>query len=153
MDVTLAVLLAIILGILALLGAAISKILADEFKAWSPWLVARIIAIAAMQMPESERERVREEWFGWVQDIPGDLGKLLTATGFLWGAAKIGGISALFSTFIRTWRYLDADVVLVAIFMVVLFGTYSNLILISFSLWVVGWQIGRALKRRTKRHR
>lgn len=121
MDVSLALLLAFIFGFCALLGAVFSKILADEFKAWAPWLVARIIAFAAMQMPKDERERVREEWSAWVRDVPGDLGKIFAAIGFVWGAVRIAG--SIFAYLRRFWRFaIENGVVIIAGFMGMAWG-------------------------------
>lgn len=73
----------VVLGILALVASALSKILADEFKAWRPALVAKIVGLAVSLMPYHERDRYVEEWSAYVDEVPGDLGKLLTATGLI----------------------------------------------------------------------
>jgi hypothetical protein len=67
----------------------ISRFCADEFKAWSPWLVQRLITAAVRKLPEGQQERYREEWSGHVADIPGEVGKLFTALDFLRAATVI----------------------------------------------------------------
>jgi len=80
-----------ILGALSLLGAAFSKLLADEFKAWVPTLVASIIAIAVRIRQPSQRERPAEEWTSHINEFPGDLSKIVAACGLVWAALKIDG--------------------------------------------------------------
>jgi DNA-binding NtrC family response regulator len=76
-------------GVLALLGACGSRLLADEFKAWVPSVVDRIISFAVRRAPQHLRERLAEEWRGHVNDTPGDLGKLVVASGFIWASGKL----------------------------------------------------------------
>jgi hypothetical protein len=56
------------LALLGILVTAISRQLADEFKAWTPWLIGHIIRRAVCQLPENERERFAEEWQSHVDD-------------------------------------------------------------------------------------
>jgi hypothetical protein len=76
-------------GVSALLVACSSRLLADEFKAWVPSVVDRIISFAVSRAPEHLRERLAEEWRGHVNDTPGDLGKLVAAFGFVWASGKL----------------------------------------------------------------
>ncbi|MGI8570363.1 MAG: hypothetical protein ACR2KT_15590 [Methylocella sp.] len=73
-----------------LLGAAASRQLADEFKAWTPRLVDVIIRRAVRQLPENQRERFAEEWPSHVDQIPGEVGKLIATFGFLLACWKMG---------------------------------------------------------------
>jgi hypothetical protein len=68
---------------LGLLAAAFAKILADEFKAWSPTIVSAVVITASRIMPPTERDRAAEEWAADVADIPGDLSKILYALGLV----------------------------------------------------------------------
>lgn len=68
-----AVIISLFLGII---GAVISRQLADEFKEWTPWIVARLIKRAVAKLPEDCQERSREEWHSHVNDIPGMSEKL-----------------------------------------------------------------------------
>jgi hypothetical protein len=74
-------------GVLTLLVACSSRLLADEFKAWVPSLVDRIIFFAVSRA--HLRERLAEEWCSHVNDTPGDLGKLVAAFGFVWASRKL----------------------------------------------------------------
>ncbi|TBA86287.1 sugar transferase [Rhizobium ruizarguesonis] len=82
-------LIAVIIIVCGVLGSAFSKILADEFKAWRPNIVRRMIGIAASLLSDADRDRYHEEWSAYVEDVPGDLGKLFSASGFVWAAARM----------------------------------------------------------------
>ncbi|MBY5838071.1 sugar transferase [Rhizobium leguminosarum] len=82
-------LIAVIIIVSGVLGSAFSKILADEFKAWRPNIVHRVIGIAASLLSNADRDRYHEEWSAHVEEVPGDLGKLFSAIGFLWAAARM----------------------------------------------------------------
>jgi exopolysaccharide production protein ExoY len=79
----------ILVAALTLIGAAFSKLLADEFKSWAPWLVSSILAVAVRTLPPSRRERCEEEWKSHVDTLPGDLSKLIVACGFVFAAWRI----------------------------------------------------------------
>ena len=78
-----------LLGMLGVFGAVFSKLLADEFKAWAPSLVAHIIAAAVRKLPAAKRERFSEEWKSHVNEVPGDISKIAAACGCLSAAWKI----------------------------------------------------------------
>ena len=82
-------LIAFILIIGGILGSAFAKILADEFKAWRPTVVHRLIGIAASLLSGDDRERYQEEWSAYVEEVPGDLGKLISAGGFVFAAMRM----------------------------------------------------------------
>jgi hypothetical protein len=71
------------------IGAALSQQLADELKAWTPWLVRRIIQFDVALLPQSQRERFSEEWMSHINEVPGEIGKLITALGFLLAVRKM----------------------------------------------------------------
>ncbi|MBV9990629.1 MAG: hypothetical protein JOZ72_04985 [Alphaproteobacteria bacterium] len=75
---------AIVTGIVC---AAVSQQLTDEFKAWTPWLVQRLLNRAVRRLPESLRARFEEEWTSHIDEVPGHFGKLVEAAGFI-GASK-----------------------------------------------------------------
>ncbi len=58
----------LVVGILGIFGACMSKLLADEFKAWAPSVVDQIIFFAVGRAPHHLRERLAEEWRGDVND-------------------------------------------------------------------------------------
>jgi hypothetical protein len=71
----------------AILAAALSNQIADEFKAWTPWLTRRLIELWVSKLPrgiedrdgENLRDRYREEWTRLIDDTPGQIGKLVEA--------------------------------------------------------------------------
>jgi lipopolysaccharide/colanic/teichoic acid biosynthesis glycosyltransferase len=73
----------VLLGALAMLGAVCVKVFADEFKAWAPTIVAKIVGAAVRTLPPELRERFSEEWLSHIDQIPGDLGKFAGACGFV----------------------------------------------------------------------
>jgi hypothetical protein len=69
--------LVVLLG--PILASAISRQLVDEFKAWVPWLTRNLIMIAACLLPETERARRTEEWASHLEEVPGEIGKIVFA--------------------------------------------------------------------------
>jgi hypothetical protein len=82
-------LLAVLTIVASVFAAALSDQLADEFRAWTPWLTQWLIDRAASKLPEPLRDRYKEEWASHVADIPGQVGKLLVAASFLRAASAI----------------------------------------------------------------
>jgi hypothetical protein len=68
---------------------AVSRQLSDEAKAWVPWLIRRLVQHAVRKLPVDERERFAEEWPAVVNEIPGDVGKLIFAMRLLVGSRKL----------------------------------------------------------------
>jgi len=100
----------VVLFLAGVLGTAFSQQLADEFKAWIPWVVRRVIQRALAQLPEDQRERFQEEWRSHVDEVPGEIGKLYVALGCLFAARKMASIlvadveqSAVTELFTRTF--------------------------------------------------
>jgi hypothetical protein len=77
------------LFVVAVLTAALARVLAEEISAWSPSLVRRLIKLAVRRLPESKRERFEEEWESHVNEVPGLLGKFFVAAGFVVAAYDI----------------------------------------------------------------
>jgi len=98
--------MALVIAVGAFVGsivlAALSSLLVDEIKARTPTIVRKLIAIAVGQLPKSQRERFDEEWRSHTDDVPGPLGKIVTASGFLVAAYRL---SWLFEEQ-RTLQYL-----------------------------------------------
>jgi hypothetical protein len=82
----------VIMTVVSIATAASSKILADEFTAWRPHLTKKLITLAVRRLPEEQCERYREEWLSYVEEIPGELGKLLAAVGLLWAGIKLRSV-------------------------------------------------------------
>jgi len=76
-------------GVVGIFGAAVSRQLTDEFKAWTPWLINHIIQRAVRQLPENQQERCEEEWRSHINEIPGEVGKLISAMDLLRASWKI----------------------------------------------------------------
>lgn len=66
----------------AIICGAVGRQATREFTAWTPWIIERLIRRAVTKLPESQRERFEEEWRGHIDEIPGDIGKLVAAVGF-----------------------------------------------------------------------
>jgi len=80
---------AVSLFVLGIISTAISRLLADEFKAWNPLIVRRLIQHAVTRLPENQRVRFDEEWSSHINEIPGEIGKLFAAFGFSLAARRI----------------------------------------------------------------
>lgn len=74
--------------LLALLGAVATGILKDEAVAWLPRLTQKLLNIAVERLPENPRERYREEWSAHINEMPGNISKLLVSCGCLFASAK-----------------------------------------------------------------
>jgi hypothetical protein len=82
----------ILAAALTLIGAAFSKFLADQFKAWAPTIVSSILAVAVSALPPAQRDRAAEEWTSHVNDLPGDLSRVVFACGCILAALKINDL-------------------------------------------------------------
>jgi hypothetical protein len=76
-----------ICGLIAV--GAVSILLAEEFRAWMPWLIERLIRRAVRALPMDKRERYGEEWRSHLNEIPGEFGRLIVAIGCAKAANKI----------------------------------------------------------------
>jgi hypothetical protein len=77
------------LWILGVFGATLSRLLSDECKAWIPCFIKWIIRSAIAVLPEEQRERYKEEWQSHIDEIPGDISKIVTALGFMRAAKRM----------------------------------------------------------------
>jgi hypothetical protein len=84
-----ALITAVFLFLVGTLGSGLSRLLTDEFKAWIPWIIQRVIRRAIVRLPPAQRERFEEEWQSHVNEVPGEIGKLTAALGFLKAARKM----------------------------------------------------------------
>ncbi len=66
----------------AVAASIVAAVAVSEFRAWSPWLVERFLRISIRLLPEGLRDRLNEEWRGHLEEVPGDIGKLLASVGF-----------------------------------------------------------------------
>jgi hypothetical protein len=107
----------------AIISAVILPLLLSEFSEVSPWMARRLLVWAAVHVGDPRRaERYREEWLAGLQDVPGNLTKLVKALSivcytvpvmhwhlkgsfYLWPARKLGD-AFLALTFPRIRRRL-----------------------------------------------
>ena len=76
--------------LLSTIGSGILvKVVADEFKAWNPKLTGYLVKRAVRRLPLLERERYEEEWTANLDDVPGDLSKMLYAMSLQRAAFRI----------------------------------------------------------------
>jgi hypothetical protein len=75
--------------VVGVLTAALSKLIVAEIEEWSPLVIRSLIKFAVGQLPENQRERYKEEWQSHVNDVPGQVGKLVVAGGFLYIALNV----------------------------------------------------------------
>jgi len=83
----------VIATVVSVVAAVCARILADELKAWRPWLTGKLIAFAARWVPDDQRDRYEEEWSAYVEETPGGVGRVFAALGLLWAATQIGFVS------------------------------------------------------------
>jgi hypothetical protein len=92
-----------VLAILGIIAAALPRQLGDEFKAWVPWIIKRLVTRAAGKLPEEQRHRYQEEWLSHISEIPGEVGKLIAALGLLpaarWMSSEGTSSNHVFDTF------------------------------------------------------
>jgi hypothetical protein len=83
-----------VLGLVgAILIAAAGRLLSDDVKEWLPWITRRLIERAVSRLPENERERLEEEWWSHVNELPGNLAKVYVAWGYLSASKAINHIA------------------------------------------------------------
>jgi hypothetical protein len=92
MGILIATLTAIGGTIVVIMLSATGRQVSDEFKAWTPHLAAKLVHSAVFVLPAEERERFAEEWLSHIDEIPGEVGKLVAAVGFIIAARRIARI-------------------------------------------------------------
>lgn len=79
-------------GFLAAVAASMLGALArSEIEAWAPALAARLIRLAVSLSPPEIADRLSEEWCAHVNEVPGFLGKIIAAVGFIRAARALPG--------------------------------------------------------------
>jgi lipopolysaccharide/colanic/teichoic acid biosynthesis glycosyltransferase len=79
--------------VVAILAALCSGFLKEELKAWSGWVVERLIKLSVAHLPESQRARFEEEWRSHIDELPGEIGRFFAAAGFILAARRISVIT------------------------------------------------------------
>jgi lipopolysaccharide/colanic/teichoic acid biosynthesis glycosyltransferase len=77
------------LAVLGIFAAALSRQLSNEFAAWTPWLTERLVQRAIRGLPSEYRDRFEEEWRSHINEIPGEVGKLIVVFGLPSAARRI----------------------------------------------------------------
>jgi hypothetical protein len=67
----------------------VGSLVAAELYCWAPHIARKFIERAVQRLPESEQDRLREEWFAHLDECPGSLAKLWHSLGCFQGAAAI----------------------------------------------------------------
>jgi hypothetical protein len=101
-----AIILSIAVFFLGILAAFVSRQMADEFKAWTPWWLKHLLMIAVSRLPEDERERFSEEWQSHVTQVPGEIGKIMVALGCIIAACKIASSKRGAQAKSRNWKLI-----------------------------------------------
>ena len=72
------------MGLVATIFAGVLVvILSDELKAWLPKIQSLLLALALHCSPSSLRERFAEEWAAHLEEVPGELTRVVVAAGFV----------------------------------------------------------------------
>jgi sugar transferase len=71
-----------------LLMIIMTRIIGEEVREWIRWLTKRVMLRAVSRLP-AEQQRFDEEWRSHLDEVPGDVGKLMTALGFLLAARRM----------------------------------------------------------------
>src|SRR5215831_1162536 len=83
---------ALVLTVGGILTALLNALFADKFKAWTASFTTRLLDLAVQRLPEDQRERFAEEWASHLNDISGDLGKVLFARGCVSAAHEMASL-------------------------------------------------------------
>lgn len=70
-------------------GAVLAAIACHEGKAWAPKIVDALINRAVRRVPQEISARMREEWTAHIAEVPGTVGKIAAAAGFLLAAKSL----------------------------------------------------------------
>ena len=93
-------------SLLGVIGAAISLLLANEFKEWAPRFTEWLVRHAIRALPEERKARYGEEWRSHLCEIPGPLSKVVTALGFTLAARRFSSKNRFRNILNRWTSYL-----------------------------------------------
>jgi hypothetical protein len=82
------IIVSLVLFVLGVFASALSRQITDDFKEWTPWLLAWLVQQAVRRLPAQYQERYSEEWASYLNEVPGQIGKFVVAAGFVWAAQK-----------------------------------------------------------------
>jgi hypothetical protein len=77
------------LFVLSILSRALSSLAATELKEWNPSIIKSLIGFAVRRLPRQQRERFAEEWQSYINEVPGQIAKLVAALGFTFAALEV----------------------------------------------------------------
>ncbi|HUV70703.1 MAG TPA: hypothetical protein VMW15_13640 [Terracidiphilus sp.] len=78
--------------VVALLIAIVAPLAADELKAWSGWLQVKLRRSAVAMLPVERRDRYDEEWASGIEEVPGEIFKIIYSMGLSRAAAYSGEV-------------------------------------------------------------
>ncbi len=78
-------------------ATVVGGVVVTEFNAEAPKLALRLTKLAVSISPTAQRERLKEEWCAYLDEIPGNLRKLNASVGFISTAFRLTYVSALIS--------------------------------------------------------
>jgi lipopolysaccharide/colanic/teichoic acid biosynthesis glycosyltransferase len=67
----------------------VARLMGDELKSWSIWLRKRILRMAVAKLPKNRRQRYDERWESRLEELPGEIAKLICSIRLLWAALGI----------------------------------------------------------------
>lgn len=79
--------------LLAVFIAIVGRFMADEVKAWSSWLHKELRRRAVAKLPAKCRDRYDEEWESGIEEVPGEIFKILYSIDLLSAAFGIRKIA------------------------------------------------------------
>jgi hypothetical protein len=71
-----------VLAVVGFVAAIVRPLLTDECKAWLPRLIDHLINRAVNLLPAEKRDRYHEEWRSHINELPGDVSRVLDALRF-----------------------------------------------------------------------
>jgi uncharacterized protein involved in exopolysaccharide biosynthesis len=72
---------ALALAIAAMIATVLNRLSGDKLKAWMPWFTDELLRIAIRRLPDAGRERFSEEWASHLDEVSGQISKVLVALG------------------------------------------------------------------------
>ena len=60
-----------------------------RIQGWTPSIIKHLVNRAVRRLPEEERSRFEEEWLAHVNELPGEVAKIIAALGFLSAAPRM----------------------------------------------------------------
>jgi hypothetical protein len=90
---------------ISIIATLIAAVVGSETKAWAPRLIHSLTKAAVAIMPIQLRERFFEEWSAHIDEMPGVVGRLLAAVGFVFAASRISANERVGRVFLRMGLY------------------------------------------------